>query len=364
MRGAGADGDRRDHAGGEVTQPLPGTGEIRPADVEHDRRGQGELEPGIQLLRYVQREFEQYDDGQRDEAEDHPRSPPAKFTSLAGGEMIGEGRAVDLQEDSGGVIGQAMPGRAEDVVGAAAKLGILVEGTYQDMVQLLVPIALLESLATKEEIVFIRLPWEIEPLGSITGEGVAVIGADDWHAAGFTGEGVKVAILDLGFDGYQGLLGNELPSSVVVHSCVAGGDITGGGIVHGTAVAEIVHEIAPDAQLYFANIETIVEMASCVDWLKTQDVDIVNFSVGFFASGPGDGTGPVNDIVNDAKNQGILWVNSAGNHAQKHWMGSWTDNDTDDIHNFAANANSNVISSPAGATTHCALRWYDPLGEQ
>ena len=98
-------------------------------------------------------------------------SDVANVYGQLGVEIIAQSMAVDLQEDAVRVIAQSMPGRAEDVVGAAAKLGILVEGTYQDMVQLLVPIALLESLATKEEIVFIRLPWEIEPLGSITGEG-------------------------------------------------------------------------------------------------------------------------------------------------------------------------------------------------
>ena len=51
----------------------------------------------------------------------------------------------------------------------------------------------------------------------IAGAAVAaasVVGADAWHAAGHTGRGIKVAILDGGFEGYESLLGTELPATV------------------------------------------------------------------------------------------------------------------------------------------------------
>ena len=46
----------------------------------------------------------------------------------------------------------------------------------------------------------------------VVSEGAAVTRAPLWHGAGFTGSGVKVAILDPGFQGYQALLGTELPA--------------------------------------------------------------------------------------------------------------------------------------------------------
>src|SRR6516164_9416907 len=39
-------------------------------------------------------------------------------------------------------------------------------------------------------------------------------GADRWHAAGYRGQGVKVAVLDVGFRGYRKLLGTVLPARV------------------------------------------------------------------------------------------------------------------------------------------------------
>ena len=48
-----------------------------------------------------------------------------------------------------------------------------------------------------------------------------------WHGVGFTGSGVKVAILDPGFQGYQALLGNEFPALVETHNLCDPGAITG-----------------------------------------------------------------------------------------------------------------------------------------
>ena len=79
------------------------------------------------------------------------------------------------------------------------------------------------------------------------------VGADIWQGQGYNGQGTKVAIVDLGFQGYEDLLGTELPDSVVARSFRADGDITGGGEVHGSGCAEIVHDVAPSAQLYLIN---------------------------------------------------------------------------------------------------------------
>ena len=125
---------------------------------------------------------------------------------------------------------------------------------------------------------------------------------------------MKVGVLDIGFTGYASLLGSELPASVTTHNCRADGDFNG-GTVHGAAVAEIVHEMAPDASLYLASFSTITEMSACVTWLQSQGVKVINNSAGNRISGPGNGTGPSNDIVTAAVASGVTWVNAAGNEA-------------------------------------------------
>ena len=39
-------------------------------------------------------------------------------------------------------------------------------------------------------------------------------GAPSWHDAGHTGKGIKVGIIDAGFEGFSGLMGTELPGTV------------------------------------------------------------------------------------------------------------------------------------------------------
>src|SRR4051794_24761099 len=44
------------------------------------------------------------------------------------------------------------------------------------------------------------------------------LGVDAWHAAGYRGQGVKVAVLDSGFRGYRDHLGKALPANVTARS--------------------------------------------------------------------------------------------------------------------------------------------------
>jgi hypothetical protein len=47
-------------------------------------------------------------------------------------------------------------------------------------------------------------------------ESLPLINAEAWHQAGITGKGVKIGILDVGFDNYKSLLGSALPENVQV----------------------------------------------------------------------------------------------------------------------------------------------------
>ena len=58
-----------------------------------------------------------------------------------------------------------------------------------------------------------------------------------------------------------------------------------------------------------------------------EGIDIIkSFHAGWFLqTGIGDGRGLACDIVNDAADKGILWVNAAGNDAKSHYDGFWFD---------------------------------------
>ncbi|MDQ1737833.1 MAG: hypothetical protein QOH56_4084, partial [Pseudonocardiales bacterium] len=105
---------------------------------------------------------------------------------------------------------------------------------------------------------------------------------------------------------------------------------------HGTAVAEIVHQMAPRAQIILYCVDNNIGFAQAEQQAVADGVSIVNSSLGFDADGRGDGTGinlPGTYVstaltVKSARQAGILWIQSAGNSAQDHWSGKLVDADT------------------------------------
>ena len=65
---------------------------------------------------------------------------------------------------------------------------------------------------------------------------------------------------------------------------------------------------------------------------------VIVHSVLWLNTSRGDGTGgpgTPDAITADARASGILWVNAAGNQAQKHWSGTFTDTNADGLHEFS-----------------------------
>ena len=60
----------------------------------------------------------------------------------------------------------------------------------------------------------------------------------------------------------------------------------------------------------------LADYRALVDWFASNEVDIINRSLGARYDGPGDGRGTLNEIAADAVSRGILWVNSGGNNGE------------------------------------------------
>lgn len=226
---------------------------------------------------------------------------------------------------------------------AIQSLGGEISGRSKDgkLLQAWLPPQSLLRLASQESVTYIRLPAQAitaeEPQAiEVTSEATLLINAPAWQAAGLSGGGVKVAIIDAGFSGYPGLLGSELPASVTVKNFVDGEnelDVTG-TTNHGTAVAEVVYDIAPQASLYLVKVNTPIDLEEAVGWLITQDVDIINTSVGWFNVSPGDGTGFFTTLAQEARDNSIFWVTAAGNSRTRHWGGTFNDMNGDGYHDY------------------------------
>jgi subtilisin family serine protease len=243
---------------------------------------------------------------------------------------------------------------------AVARNGGQVVAAYGRVIEALVPAQALTSLARSRDIRYVREP--VRPVAeSVRGQGVAASGAALWHKVGARGAGVKVAIVDLGFSGYRRSQGTgDLPGSAVkVDFCRPGGfDAT----AHGTGVAEIVAEMAPDAKLYLVCVRDVAGLGLAAAYARAHGIQIISHSASWFNTGRGDGSGPPDTpegIVAAARAAGILWVNAAGNRAQQHWSGTFADSNANGWNEFAPGDEGNTIAVRSGEVSCAALKWDD-----
>jgi len=87
------------------------------------------------------------------------------------------------------------------------------------------------------------------------------------------------------------------------------------------------------------------------------EVHVINMSLGFFAAGPGNGTGPIIDVVERAPQQNIPFVTSAGNQADRHWIGPFKDADGDGFNDFAPGDESNAFRASTGDEIDIFMSW-------
>ena len=262
--------------------------------------------------------------------------------------------------------------RIGHVIRAIRDAGGVVTGTgaLNKTVQGWLPVDSLEDVAAEENIYAIRKPAEAVFFeGTYTTEALDDIDVPAWHTAGAKGDEVKVAIIDGGFSGYAGLLGTDLPDSVTVRNFVDGEtdpDVGSGPSVHGTACAEVIHDVAPEAELYLFKISTNIDLLEAKTEALTQGIDVVSTSMGWYNLEPGDGTGQFEAIVQDARSNGITWCTAAGNDRQAHWGGAFRDTNGDTFHeygtqdiNYYGPGNDSAYIIPAGYNIRAFLKWDD-----
>lgn len=265
----------------------------------------------------------------------------------------------------------------EDSAGLVSQLeaeGVIVTGVFRNLISIAIPVSLIkekaeteapseiiERISNLEHVIRLDLPRKATSKQGeeVRGQGVGVTLADKWQQSGITGEGIKVGVLDLGFGGFTALEGIELPANVTVAKF--GDEYAFDEEVHGTACAEIVHEMAPGAELYLAYYDgTDLAFGQAVEWLMEQGVDIISNSTGSNGLTPMDGTGFSAELVDEAHDAGIFWVNAAGNEATSHWRGQYNDTNGDNIHDFFADTDViPFIPYGPGYETSIILSWDD-----
>ena len=257
---------------------------------------------------------------------------------------------------------------------AAAGATIEIEDTRARRIQARVPVGRLETASQLPGVNTVRTPtYATHRAGAVATEGDAILQADRARQQlGLDGSGVRVGVLS---DGLKGLFATgcttscagaaggpistgDLPDATGVRSAAgvltsASGGITGrsfqadsdleglppatpvcgfpGAGAEGTALLEIVHDLAPGARLSFANADTDMAFNNAVNYLAANN-DVVVDDLGFLGL-PYDGSSTISrntaNALNNDQNPIRGYFTSVGNSADEHYLGTYTDSGVD-----------------------------------
>jgi hypothetical protein len=219
----------------------------------------------------------------------------------------------------------------------------------------------------------IGLPsYAFRRIGSVTSEGDLLHRAYDVRQLGspgpFDGTGIKVGIISDGADSAtDSVTSGDLPlGGITVHPTFSGsGD-------EGTAMAEIVHDLAPGADLYFAGPSTSLDMVAIIDWMaNTANCDVICDDLGFYGQ-PFFADGEIAEEARAAvTNSGRVYVTSAGNDAVNHYQGAFdkpfmgSTINGNPLHDFKTGFGQDQFLDfivPAGRNFVAILQWNEEMG--
>ncbi|WP_420191933.1 S8 family serine peptidase [Haloplanus salinarum] len=230
-------------------------------------------------------------------------------------------------------------------------------GTQVDaQIELTMPpsnLSAVKSISWVTDVRPVMRPKTADPPGSSDGES---LGVEQLHQNGITGDGVTVGIIDSGFDQDDPAIASNVAETVSFRQSAGRPD-------HGTSVAQVVTQTAPDSQLYLASAGTDIDHQRAIEYLAEQDVDIIVYSI-YWPAVEDDGDHFLTDDINSATQQGTLFVAIAGNEAERHWEGQFRDTDQDRFHEWGSNGDElnalpNTETDFAGGEITAFVRWED-----
>jgi hypothetical protein len=285
------------------------------------------------------------------------------------------------------IRGEVTDALLESVAGMGGRVSVALPS--YGAVRARVPVRRVEELAELPEVRFIT-PRQGYLLNAVTSQGdVAHTAATARTNHGVDGTGVRVGILSDGVDSLAarqsaGELPPTCPASPGPGSCVTVVDGQEGSGDEGTAMMEIVHDLAPGAKLYFATaVDTSASFAENIQNLKNvYGCDILVDDVTYLDEGAFQ-DGEIAQAVNAVKSAGALFFSAAGNSGRIDagtsgtWEGDYlnsgktiawftgTDWQGKEIHswNQVSGGSAVAVNTLTGdAPDAISLKWGDPLG--
>lgn len=176
------------------------------------------------------------------------------------------------------------------------------------------------------------------------------------------GEGVKIAVIDVGFSGLQNSIDNNW-ATVPVDTITFATTPLINGSSHGTLVFETIYDHAPNADYYLYKVTTSSQCISALaNAILIQDVDIINMSLGYRGLSWTDDDNSLCTWTNLAADNGILVFVAAGNSRQMHWQGVFDDDNNNGFHEWILSNELNTITLQDSTLFSVNLTWDNSQG--
>ncbi|MEN8159794.1 MAG: S8 family serine peptidase [Myxococcota bacterium] len=235
------------------------------------------------------------------------------------------------------------------------------------------PLDAVEDLAASPDVIGIHPAGRAMTRATNVSEGDVAHRADEARSTyGVDGTGITIGVLSDGVDSLASLQASgDLPAGVTVITVNVNGQdvLQDGSGSEGTAMLEIVTDLAPGANLLFATaFNSQASFAANILALRTAGADVIVDDVAYFAEGmlqDDDVAAAVDSVVAD----GALYFSAAGNEGNLNdgtagvWEGDFVDSGEDlsgdPVHDFGGGdfLNEITVDTPFGFTLH----WSDPL---
>lgn len=265
---------------------------------------------------------------------------------------------------------------------AAANGRVLYQSARFNRTTAAVPVTALTTLAALPSVDRVKLPSTPRSnVGAVTSQGVVAHASNVANASlHVDGTGVSVGVLSDSASATRVaalIASGDLPANTTVLPGQAG---PSSGEDEGTAMMEIIHDLAPGAKLYFATAFTSdASFADNIIALAAAGckviVDDVSYSEEFAFQ-----DGIIAQAVNQVTAAGVIYFSSAANSGSltKGTSGTWEGDFLDGgavsgavgsleggvgrYHNFRTAASPQNYDVLTGSTTDIVLHWSDPVG--
>jgi len=248
-------------------------------------------------------------------------------------------------------------GEAERAQLEAYEVKIEIVNQEHEIIQAWIPFDRIDEMARLPFLKQISPPgYAVTRTGLFYTQGDYVLNADQLRALGFNGTGVRVGVISDGANNRAEAEANgDLPSDITAYGPDCDPLVTNTTCNEGTAMLEIIHDLAPGAELGFCNGMTTVQMLNCVDDLANDfGAEIIVDDLGFFSEAFFEDS-LVAQAVAGVVTSGVFYTSAAGNDALAYYQGVYVD--SGDVFGSHQIGVGNTVFEVTGSSVTVVLQW-------